>query len=256
MEARNFTTNVLKILDLKSSSEQIFFRKLSLGAPDCEVKINLWSGGLSSLFVSRYPRKKKNTWSQVKLRNAGTLSKFWHWEQFCFSPVHVGKIAKKTAWYVVPFSATSGLVFIIITTGVVILLLRRWRSTRKSEEPMDGEEMEMNEQAITPRKTKVRWECLPILKTPKETPAVVWNKPRHLFILWKSAWELLIKLFRGTREVLAKLHVLKMLGTIQTLAKEIYRQYCIALGKKRMFLNAWCSTSTWGTHCKRRSWWG
>ena len=33
-EARNFTTNVPKILDLKSSSEQIFFRKLSLGAPD------------------------------------------------------------------------------------------------------------------------------------------------------------------------------------------------------------------------------
>ena len=30
----NFTTNVPKILDLKSSSEQIFFRKLSLGAPD------------------------------------------------------------------------------------------------------------------------------------------------------------------------------------------------------------------------------
>lgn len=52
---------------------------------------------------------------------------------------------------------------------------------------------------------------------------------------WKSAWELLIKLFRGTREVLAKLHVLKMLGTIQILAKEIYRPYCIALGKKRMF---------------------
>ena len=34
MQARNFTTNVPKILDLKSSSEQIFFRKLSLGAPD------------------------------------------------------------------------------------------------------------------------------------------------------------------------------------------------------------------------------
>ena len=36
MQARNFTTNVPKILDLKSSSEQIFFRKLSLGAPDCQ----------------------------------------------------------------------------------------------------------------------------------------------------------------------------------------------------------------------------
>ena len=32
-QARNFTTNVPKILDLKSSFEQIFSRKLSLGAP-------------------------------------------------------------------------------------------------------------------------------------------------------------------------------------------------------------------------------
>ena len=33
-QARNFTTNVPKILDLKSSSEQIFSRKLPLGAPE------------------------------------------------------------------------------------------------------------------------------------------------------------------------------------------------------------------------------
>ena len=32
-QARNFTTNVSKIIDFKSSSEQIFFRKLLLGAP-------------------------------------------------------------------------------------------------------------------------------------------------------------------------------------------------------------------------------
>ena len=32
-QARNFTENAPKILDLKSSSEQIIFRKLSLGAP-------------------------------------------------------------------------------------------------------------------------------------------------------------------------------------------------------------------------------
>ena len=38
MHARNFTTNVPKILDLKSSSEQIFSRKLSLGAPEKEAK--------------------------------------------------------------------------------------------------------------------------------------------------------------------------------------------------------------------------
>ena len=36
-QARSFTTNVPKILDLKSSSEQIFSRKLSLGAPDTAV---------------------------------------------------------------------------------------------------------------------------------------------------------------------------------------------------------------------------
>ena len=33
-QARNFTTTVPKILDLKSSSEQILFRKWPLGAPD------------------------------------------------------------------------------------------------------------------------------------------------------------------------------------------------------------------------------
>ena len=33
-QARNFTTNSPKILDLKSSFEQIFSRKLPLGAPD------------------------------------------------------------------------------------------------------------------------------------------------------------------------------------------------------------------------------
>ena len=32
-QARNFTTNVSKSLDLKSSSEQTFLRKLSLGTP-------------------------------------------------------------------------------------------------------------------------------------------------------------------------------------------------------------------------------
>ena len=40
-QARNFTTNVPKILDLKSSSEQIFSRKLSLGAPEQSQEIQL-----------------------------------------------------------------------------------------------------------------------------------------------------------------------------------------------------------------------
>ena len=38
-QAGNFTTNVPKILDLKSSSEQIFFRKLTLGAPDLWLRL-------------------------------------------------------------------------------------------------------------------------------------------------------------------------------------------------------------------------
>ena len=39
-QAGNFTTYVSKILDLKSSSEQIFFRKLSLGAPGKRFLLN------------------------------------------------------------------------------------------------------------------------------------------------------------------------------------------------------------------------
>ena len=42
-QAKNFTINVPKILDLKSSSEQIFFPKLSLGAPEAEFLIILIS---------------------------------------------------------------------------------------------------------------------------------------------------------------------------------------------------------------------
>ena len=45
-QARNFTTNAPKTLDLKSSSEQIFSRKLPLGAPEknrdpfCNLRIS------------------------------------------------------------------------------------------------------------------------------------------------------------------------------------------------------------------------
>ena len=42
-QARNFTTNVPKILVLKSSSEQIFSRKLPLGAPKEDEK-NIMEG--------------------------------------------------------------------------------------------------------------------------------------------------------------------------------------------------------------------
>ena len=36
-QVRNFTTNAPKILGLKSSSEQIFSRKLPLGVPACDT---------------------------------------------------------------------------------------------------------------------------------------------------------------------------------------------------------------------------
>ena len=38
-QARNFTGNDPKVLDLKSSSEQIIFRKLPLGAPASTSKL-------------------------------------------------------------------------------------------------------------------------------------------------------------------------------------------------------------------------
>ena len=38
-QARNFSENDPKFLDLKSSSEQIIFRKLSLGAPEIILSI-------------------------------------------------------------------------------------------------------------------------------------------------------------------------------------------------------------------------
>ena len=50
-QARNFTTNVPKILDLKSSSEQIFFRKLSLGAPDVKFVNKIHLGILYDLLL-------------------------------------------------------------------------------------------------------------------------------------------------------------------------------------------------------------
>ena len=40
-QARNFTTNLPKVLDLKSSSEQIFSKKLTLGAPEIIIIIHI-----------------------------------------------------------------------------------------------------------------------------------------------------------------------------------------------------------------------
>ena len=50
-QARNSTKNVPKIVDIKSSSEQIFFRKLSLGAPGTYRKKYLH--GIPSISVGK-----------------------------------------------------------------------------------------------------------------------------------------------------------------------------------------------------------
>ena len=59
-QARNFTTNVRKILDLKLSSEQIFFRKLSLGAPaGCLISLDSqWQETPSTCAVILMPLTK------------------------------------------------------------------------------------------------------------------------------------------------------------------------------------------------------
>ena len=71
---RNFTTNVSKILVLKSTSEQIFSRKLPLGAPDWKISLKIL---LASL--------KKNPTLPVrskihhrKVEGEGVVDKTWN----------------------------------------------------------------------------------------------------------------------------------------------------------------------------------
>ena len=56
-KARNFATNDPKILDLKSSSEQIFSRKLPLGAPVSSLFVCLFL--LPAGEVEKNPGNKK-----------------------------------------------------------------------------------------------------------------------------------------------------------------------------------------------------
>ena len=66
MQARSVTTNVPKILDLKSSSEQIFSRKLSLGAPDlCD-------------FIGTKREKSSTPTGLVWDTNMAAVSLFWN----------------------------------------------------------------------------------------------------------------------------------------------------------------------------------
>ena len=55
-QARNFSENDPKILDLKSSSEQIIFRKLSLGAPEAFGGNSFLKYSISSLGSEENPK--------------------------------------------------------------------------------------------------------------------------------------------------------------------------------------------------------
>ena len=70
-QARNFTTNVPKILDLKSSSEQIFSRKLSLGAPELSLRNFVIATGnpnpvLANKIISYLPMFPKSLWAVLE----------------------------------------------------------------------------------------------------------------------------------------------------------------------------------------------
>ena len=88
-QPRNFTTNVPKILDLKSSSEQIFCRKLSLGAPDASKSL-LGFERLNSFGIT-------SSWALSILK----LSSWRGWKQ----PTSYGIVDNLKTWLtsVIPF---------------------------------------------------------------------------------------------------------------------------------------------------------
>ena len=64
-QARNFSENDPKILDLKSSSEQIIFRKLSLGAPEKREERDIPGQGhafLIKILAGKSPQGKDPGW--------------------------------------------------------------------------------------------------------------------------------------------------------------------------------------------------
>ena len=77
-QARNFTTNVPKILVLKSSSEQIFSRKLPLGAPDLLIRysFNVYWPRPKVRILSLRPKKSERCFSKAS-QNSGLISLDW-----------------------------------------------------------------------------------------------------------------------------------------------------------------------------------
>ena len=84
-QARNFTTNVSKILDLKSPSEQIFFRKLSLGAPDLPPVTTDNSKQFKRLNIVLNDKTGPLLWTLIDSKASSSLTTFWYGlEAQCF----------------------------------------------------------------------------------------------------------------------------------------------------------------------------
>ena len=105
-QARNFTTNVSKILDLKSSSEQMFSWKLSLGAPD--------RSGSNTANTSKKPVGLGLTdlW-KISLQNRSS-----RWPQFCF-PRPQNKLARSTHTSKVTSTFILALFKPVSTSGII-----------------------------------------------------------------------------------------------------------------------------------------
>ena len=97
-QARSYTTNAPKILDLKSSSEQIFSRKLPLGAPVCiSIKIlyliqilkKLWN---EEIFFSN--NSNSNLLLSIAIANIAITPFAVHYEKI---RIHLRKTATNSA---------------------------------------------------------------------------------------------------------------------------------------------------------------
>ena len=104
-QARNFTTNVPKILDLKSSSKQIFFRKLSLGARDKPVE-DLKNAILTDPAI--YMFFHQMFWQQYHLPDSSEGTKIPSWQLMIIIIDHImttAPVFNKTALVCFPIKA-------------------------------------------------------------------------------------------------------------------------------------------------------
>ena len=90
-QAKNFTANVPKILVLKSSSEQIFSRKLPLGAPELFTEVEVASSGyLPNSWGRRFSLATNKTFEDICL----ALSRYFL-KRSCESFLYLKSFCKK-----------------------------------------------------------------------------------------------------------------------------------------------------------------